>query len=211
MHYDLVDLRMLLALARAGSLSRAAEEVHLTVSALSVRLKRLEEEAGTLLFERSGKGLVQTPAALVLVKAARRVLEAAASLEEDFAPYARREEKPLRILSNSTGLEISSAALRDRFLQNTRRQESNSSQGEVPPLPKPSRRERRTLVLREAPRQRMRVRLPNRASGFSRMSTIAMCSSQGRITNCCGDCGKRRFPLQRRFAIRTRRFSNRRQ
>ena len=204
MHYDLVDLRMLLALARAGSLSRAAEEVHLTVSALSVRLKRLEEEAGTLLFERSGKGLVQTPAALVLVKAARRVLEAAASLEEDFAPYARREE-------TAPDLRISSAALRDRFLQNTRRQESNSSQGEVPPLPKPSRRERRTLVLREAPRQRMRVRLPNRASGFSRMSTIAMCSSRGRITNCCGDCGKRRFPLQRRFAIRTRRFSNRRQ
>ena len=52
MHYDLVDLRILLSLARAGSLSRAAEEVHLTVSALSVRLKRLEEEAGTLLFSK---------------------------------------------------------------------------------------------------------------------------------------------------------------
>ena len=79
--------------------------MHLTVSALSVRLKRLEEEAGTLLFERSGKGLVQTPAAIVLVNAARRVLEAAASLEEGFAPYTRREAKPLRIFSNSTGLE----------------------------------------------------------------------------------------------------------
>lgn len=116
MHYDLVDLRILLALARAGSLSRAAEEVHLTVSALSVRLKRLEEEAGTLLFERPGKGLVQTPAALVLVNAARRVLEAAASLEEDFAPYARREAKPLRIFSNSTGLENFLCRLTGPFL-----------------------------------------------------------------------------------------------
>lgn len=52
----------------------------------------------------------------MLVKAARRVLEAAASLEEDFAPYARREEKPLRILSNSTGLENFLCRLTGPFL-----------------------------------------------------------------------------------------------
>ena len=201
MHYDLVDLRILLALARAGSLSRAAEEVHLTVSALSVRLKRLEEEAGTLLFERSGKGLVQTPAALVLVNAARRVLEAAASLEEDFAPYARREAKPLR---------TSSAASRDLSLPNIRKPESNSSRGEVRRSRRPSRRAKRTLVLREEPRQRMRLGQRHRASGFSRMWTTAMYSSREKTTSSFGDSRKRPFPLPRRFAIRTRRSSNRR-
>lgn len=116
MHYDLADLKILLALSRAGSLSRAAEEVHLTVSALSLRLKRLEEDSGTMLFERSGKGLVQTPAALVLVQSARRVLQAAADLDEAFAPYARREKKPLRIFSNSTGLENFLCRLTGPFL-----------------------------------------------------------------------------------------------
>ena len=44
--YDLVDLRLFSAAARAGSVSQAASEVHLAVSSASARLKAFEARSG---------------------------------------------------------------------------------------------------------------------------------------------------------------------
>jgi LysR family transcriptional regulator, glycine cleavage system transcriptional activator len=54
-------LRTFEAIARLGSMNDAAEELHVTQSAVSRQLRTLEEELGVLLFRRVHRGLVLTP------------------------------------------------------------------------------------------------------------------------------------------------------
>lgn len=105
MHYELGDLRLLLTLVRCRSLSNAAFDMHLTVSAVSLRLKNLEEQVGTKLFERTPKGLVETRACLVFAEHARKVLETTTNLESAMRPFSGSSPDPLRLQSNSCGIE----------------------------------------------------------------------------------------------------------
>jgi DNA-binding transcriptional LysR family regulator len=57
---DLGDVKAFLAVARAGSFSRAAEELATAKSVVSRRVTRLEGDLGTRLFTRSSKGVVPT-------------------------------------------------------------------------------------------------------------------------------------------------------
>ncbi|MEV5315200.1 LysR family transcriptional regulator [Streptomyces sp. NPDC052610] len=65
------DLRVFVAVCRAGSLSAVARDLGCTQSAVSQHVKRLERETGVSLLERRPRGVVPT--------AAGRVLEAAAA------------------------------------------------------------------------------------------------------------------------------------
>lgn len=66
LHYELSDLRLLLILMRTRSLSASGEAAHLTTSAVSLRLRKLEDGIGAQLFTRTGKGLVPTEAGTAL-------------------------------------------------------------------------------------------------------------------------------------------------
>lgn len=79
--YDLVDLRLFSAAARAGSVSQAASEVHLAVSSASARLKAFEARSGVKLFERRPHGVDLTPAGVETVHAVRAMLHDAEVLE----------------------------------------------------------------------------------------------------------------------------------
>ncbi|WP_343650799.1 LysR family transcriptional regulator [Herbaspirillum sp.] len=57
---DLSQLRAFIAIARIGSLGRAAESLHLTQSGLTRILQRLEEQVSAPLFERRASGMVLT-------------------------------------------------------------------------------------------------------------------------------------------------------
>src|SRR5258708_20611014 len=59
-------LRTLIALAEAGTVSRAAERVHLTQSALSHQLKALESHYGLAMVKRHGQSLQLTQPAPAL-------------------------------------------------------------------------------------------------------------------------------------------------
>ncbi|SFC19418.1 transcriptional regulator, LysR family [Polaromonas sp. OV174] len=75
---NLRHLEHLLAVAETGSFSRAAEQQHLTQSALSRSIQTLEEDLGARLIDRSGKRNELTPLGqAVAVRARRMVLEAA--------------------------------------------------------------------------------------------------------------------------------------
>ncbi len=71
---ELRHLRMVQALAETGSVSAAAERVHLTQSALSHQLGALERYLGVVLLDRSRRPLRLSPAGERLLVAARRVL-----------------------------------------------------------------------------------------------------------------------------------------
>ncbi|CAM5461660.1 LysR family transcriptional regulator [Streptomyces coeruleorubidus] len=66
----LEDLRVFVAVCRAGSLSAVARELDRTQSAVSQHVKRLEREAGMSLLERRPRGVVPTHAGRVLCDAA---------------------------------------------------------------------------------------------------------------------------------------------
>lgn len=57
---DLRQLRTILAVAETGSLTKAAELLHVVQPALSRQLRQLEEELGAPLFERNRNGMVLT-------------------------------------------------------------------------------------------------------------------------------------------------------
>jgi LysR family transcriptional regulator for metE and metH len=75
------DLRLVLALAAAGSTARAASTLHLTQPAISRALVSLEERIGTALFERVARGLKLTTAGERLLEGAQRLLTELSELE----------------------------------------------------------------------------------------------------------------------------------
>src|SRR5262245_45781324 len=60
MHLNYHHLRIFWAIARAGSLRAAAEDLHLSQPTLSTQLRELEETLGHPLFTRTGRRLVLT-------------------------------------------------------------------------------------------------------------------------------------------------------
>ncbi|MDH6257543.1 LysR family transcriptional regulator [Bradyrhizobium sp. BR13661] len=69
-------LRYFWAVARLGNLTRAAEQLHLSQSAVSVQLQKLERQIGHKLFERSGKALILTEAGKIALDYADTVFKA---------------------------------------------------------------------------------------------------------------------------------------
>jgi DNA-binding transcriptional LysR family regulator len=78
---DWDQIRVFLAVARAGQLAVAATRLGLDVSTVSRRLDRLEHELGVVLFERSREGTVATAAA-------EAMLPAAEEMEQSLARFA---------------------------------------------------------------------------------------------------------------------------
>ena len=71
---NLKQLRSFLAIAETGSVTRAAELLHVVQPALSRQLRLLEEDLGTPLFERNQRGMELTDTGQMLVERARRAL-----------------------------------------------------------------------------------------------------------------------------------------
>lgn len=82
MHFDLTDLRLLLAIADAGSLSKAAERFPLALSAASNRLRGFEDACGLAVFTRSAGGMTPTPAGRFILERAARVVSEADQLRD---------------------------------------------------------------------------------------------------------------------------------
>jgi DNA-binding transcriptional LysR family regulator len=78
--FDLNLLVGLDALLEEGSVTGAAERLHLSVPAMSRQLARIRRATGDQIMTRSGRGLVPTPFALALQPDVRRLLEQAEQL-----------------------------------------------------------------------------------------------------------------------------------
>lgn len=72
--FDIDALRAVVAGIDLGSFARAAIELNRSHSAVSMQLKKLEQQVGTPLFVRRGRGLVPTEAGEILVAYARRMV-----------------------------------------------------------------------------------------------------------------------------------------
>lgn len=74
---DLDLLRSFVAVIDAGGFTRAAERVHRTQSTVSQQVRRLEDDLGQLLLDRSGKDVIPTEAGERLLSYSRRLLSLA--------------------------------------------------------------------------------------------------------------------------------------
>ena len=71
---DITTLRSFVAVADSGGVTRAAGFLHLTQSAVSMQIRRLEEALGVELLDRSGRRIALTAAGEQLLVYARRML-----------------------------------------------------------------------------------------------------------------------------------------
>lgn len=94
---ELRHLRTLLALEETGSVSLAAQRVHLTQSALSHQIRMLENYFDTPLFERKSTPLRFTPAGERLLKLGRELLPRVAAAERDLMQIIHGDAGELRV------------------------------------------------------------------------------------------------------------------
>jgi DNA-binding transcriptional LysR family regulator len=73
--FDLAVLRSFVAGMDLGSFAKAADRVGRSTSAVSAQIRKLEEQAGTTLFRKSGRGLALTEAGEIMLRYARRLIE----------------------------------------------------------------------------------------------------------------------------------------
>lgn len=90
-------LEIVRAVDRHGSLTAAAEKLHLTQSALSHTVRKLEDQLGIALWHREGRSMRLTQAGHYLLAAANRLLPQLEHVEDALLRFARGERGALRI------------------------------------------------------------------------------------------------------------------
>ena len=104
MRYSLVDLKLVVAIADAGNVSRGAARCHLAPSSASLRLRQLEESLGAPLFTREARGVSLTRAGRVMLEHSRRCLAELEQMHADLAPYAQGVTSQITLFANSSAI-----------------------------------------------------------------------------------------------------------
>lgn len=108
---DWDNLRLVLTLARHGSLSAAAGALGVTHTTVARRLKALEDDIGVRLFDRTPEGYVPTPAGLDMQEVAARLEADVLRVESRVRGRDGALRGPLRI----TGIDFAFTAFTDVF------------------------------------------------------------------------------------------------
>lgn len=92
-----IHLEVIRAVDRYGTMTAAADVLHLTQSALSHSMRKLEDQMGVKLWYREGRSLRPTQAGKHLLASANRLIPQFAHAEERLGQFARGELGTLRI------------------------------------------------------------------------------------------------------------------
>ncbi|SIR73285.1 LysR family transcriptional regulator [Micromonospora avicenniae] len=114
MDLDVRRLRVLYEVALRGGITAAAAALHVTPSAVSQQLGQLAREAGCELLERSGRGVVLTPAGHVLADHAKRIIGAVEQAQAGLAALRRDVNGTVRVgaFPSAAGALVAPAAAR---------------------------------------------------------------------------------------------------
>ena len=99
---DVRDLQVFLSVAKHLNYTRAAEEVNLSQPSVSVRMRQLERDLGSKLFEQFGKKIALTEAGQVLLPYAMRVIAAMGDARHAIDELQGLERGSLRIGASTT-------------------------------------------------------------------------------------------------------------
>ncbi len=95
--FDIVTLRVFLAVARAGSIGAAARNEHIAASAVSRRISDLEKDLDISLIHRTPSGVNLTPAGQAFVEHCEKVLSQFAGIRSDLKQFSEGLAGELRI------------------------------------------------------------------------------------------------------------------
>ena len=118
--FDLRQLECFCALARAGSFTKAAEELGIAQPSLSEQIARLEQGLGAALFERLNRRVELTQLGEAILGKAQALLEDAAALPEHFERARQGVRGPLRVGAIPTILPYFLAPLLNGFTKRYR-------------------------------------------------------------------------------------------
>jgi DNA-binding transcriptional LysR family regulator len=103
MHFDLVDMRLFVAVAEARSITHGAERSALALASASARIKSMEAALGVPLLERQRRGIRLTAAGESLLDHARVVLQQVAAMQGELTAHARGLKARIHMLANTSG------------------------------------------------------------------------------------------------------------
>jgi len=97
MKLEVRHLQLVQAITSEGSVTRAADRLNVTQSALSHQLREIEDRLGTPLFLRVNRRLALAPAGERLLQSATRVLDELRLVEDDIARLAAHQDGVIRV------------------------------------------------------------------------------------------------------------------
>src|SRR5688572_1604177 len=97
---DLREIRTFVAVASLGTVSKAAETLHITQPALSRQIANLEDELGLKLFDRAGRRLLLTSEGSQLLQQCRGLLSYSSALREQANALKRGDAGMLRVAAS---------------------------------------------------------------------------------------------------------------
>ena len=123
---ELMQLKYFCEAARTQHITRSAEKLHIAQPALSMAIRRLEDELGVKLFAGRGRGIVLTDAGRYLYKRLEPVMETLDTIPEDVRRIARVEQATVRLNVLAASACVTDAVIayrrqhgtRFRFIQN---------------------------------------------------------------------------------------------
>ncbi|WP_315727574.1 MULTISPECIES: LysR substrate-binding domain-containing protein [unclassified Bradyrhizobium] len=104
MRFDLVDLRLFIAVADARSITGGADRAHLALASASARIKGLEDAFGVPLFKRGRRGVALTAAGESLLDHARIIMHNVETMQGEMARFASGLRANVELLANTVGL-----------------------------------------------------------------------------------------------------------
>ncbi|MDO6822759.1 LysR family transcriptional regulator [Marinobacter sp. 1_MG-2023] len=102
--YDLTDFRLFIKIAESESMSRGAEQSHMSVPAASNRIRNLEDQLGLRLLQRNSQGVKVTNEGRVYLHHARKITSQLEVLTGDLQEFALGITGQLRLLANTTAI-----------------------------------------------------------------------------------------------------------
>lgn len=104
MRLDLSDMKLVVCIADAGSITRGAQHASLAVGSASERLKSIEHDTALKLFVRHPRGVSLTEAGEVLVRHAREILSRQERLKAELGAYATGARGKIRLYANTSAM-----------------------------------------------------------------------------------------------------------
>jgi len=107
---DATRLRVLVAIARHGSVTAAAQVLNYAQPSISHHMARLESETGAKLMERSGRGIRLTEAGRLLAERAEEILGRLDAAEAELAAHVGLRQEKVRLAAFGSALGTLAAA-----------------------------------------------------------------------------------------------------
>jgi DNA-binding transcriptional LysR family regulator len=116
MRFDLIDLRLVLNVAEAASITHGAERSGMALASASERIRAMEDALGVPLFDRKRRGVSPTAAGAALVEHARLVMQQLERMRGELNQFAKGLRGRIRLLSNTAATLEFLPLLLGRFL-----------------------------------------------------------------------------------------------